>query len=168
MTLTANFAKGTTVVAKKYDVKSLTEAARVSSRWRDATQIYNQMTGESRRFQSLYKAAVAYGITLGSADTVSTNKPEKKPRVRRSLVEFAKDEEYGRKHHSAIVLRAQRIRLYKECHGIKGHITDDQITEAFEGDVDSWPDAPSSSLISYCPRNASIREPRIHKCVMTI
>mgnify|MGYP000951285963 CR=1 FL=1 len=109
------------------DDRALREAIRHAVGWDNAAALYNAITGEGRSMEALKSRAYSLGLKLAR-------------KARTGPKEGSRATECDPKD---ILLRAQRIRLFKECHAIRGRrMTDAEMDEALDTDPTEWPDPP--------------------------
>ena len=122
----------------------LREAVESAVGWDQVAELYNAATGESRSMEALKSRAYDMGLKLAN---------RKKPGPAEGT--------NGKFDADGAMLRAQRIRLYKECHAIKGRkMTAKDMDEALDTDPTGWPDPPPPGDED-CP--ATGRHPRVYR-----
>lgn len=115
------------------DERALREAIEHAVGWDQVAELYNAATGESRTTEALKTRAYSLGLKLA-------RKARTGPR------EGARETECDPRD---ILLRAQRIRLYKECHAIRGRrMTAAEMDEALDTDPTTWPDPPPPGRVN--------------------
>lgn len=118
---------------RAFNLTALKSAVATAIGWDSVAANYNAVTQENRSVESIKSKSYSLGLRPAA-------KAKSGPAVGARATECDSRD---------ILLRAQRIRLYKECHAIRGRrMTAAEMDEALDTDPTTWPDPPPPGRVN--------------------